>query len=252
MRSYGQFCPVAKAAEVFCERWTALILRDLGLGTSQFARLQRGIPLASPTLLSRRLKQLESEGIVESRRSDSGRSWTYHLTPAGQEFVPIVTALGVWGQKWARRELAHHEIDASLLLWAMERGARHDAFGARRGVVRLTLSDQPARKRGYWFVSEKGHTHLCIHDPGFEVNLYLATTLPDMIYIWRGDLPLPRAREEGRIEVHGDAWAVRAFPEWLARSTYAHVKSERPDSIRPFNPRGIKAPKPASQHAISS
>jgi DNA-binding HxlR family transcriptional regulator len=233
MNSYGQFCPVAKAAEVFCERWTALILRDLGSGSTHFARLQRGIPQASPTLLSRRLKQLVAEGIVERRRSETGRSWTYHLTPAGHEFVPIVQALGVWGQRWLRRELADHEINASLLLWALERGARHDAFGARRGVVKLTFSDLPTRKRHYWFVSEKGATHLCVRDPGYEVNLYLTTTLPDMIYIWRGDLSLARAEEEGRLEVIGDGWARRAFPRWLARSRYADVKSERPDAQAP-------------------
>ena len=228
MKNYGQFCPVAKAAEVFCERWTALILRDLGLGSTHFARLQRGIPQASPTLLSRRLKQL-----VIYRRSETGRSWTYHLTSAGEEFVPIVRALGVWGQRWLRRELADHEIDASLLLWAMERGARHDAFGARRGVVKLIFTDQPIRRRSYWFVVEKDATQLCVHDPGYDVNLYLTTTLPDMIYIWRGDLPLARAQDEGRLEAIGDGWARRAFPRWLARSRYADVKSQRPDAGTP-------------------
>jgi DNA-binding HxlR family transcriptional regulator len=227
MKSYGQFCPIAKAAELFCERWTALILRDLGMGVSRFAQLQRGIPRASPTLLARRLKQLEGEGIVERRRSDTGRSWTYHLTPAGQEFVPVVKALGEWGQKWSRRELADHEVDAGLLLWAMERGARPDAFGARRGVVKLTLADRPVRKRYYWFVSENSCTELCIEDPGFEVDLYLSTTLRDMIQIWRGDLALARALDEGRFEVLGEAWARRALPHWLARSIYAHVKPER-------------------------
>jgi DNA-binding HxlR family transcriptional regulator len=243
MKSYGQFCPVAKAAEVFCERWTALILRDLSLGSTHFAQLQRGIPLASPTLLSARLKWLVAEGVVERRRSDTGRSWTYHLTGAGQELALIVRALGVWGQRWSRRELAKHEINASLLLWAMERGARHDAFGSRRGVVKLTLSDRPVRERHYWFVSEKGTTHLCANDPGFEVNLYVTTTLPDMIYIWRGDLSLARAQNEGRFEAIGDGWALRAFPRWLAKSLYAHVKSERPDSPAPqTSERGISSP----------
>ena len=227
MKSYGQFCPVAKAAEVFCERWTALILRDLGLGVRHFTRLQRGIPQASPTLLSRRLKQLEAEGIVERRRSDSGSSWTYHLTPAGQEFIPIVQALGVWGQKWSRRQLAEHEVNAGLLLWAMERGARSDAFGARRGVVKLTFPERPPQKRDYWFICEDGHTELCVEDPGFEVNVYLTTSLRDMIYIWRGDLPLARALNEGRLEVLGETWATRALPIWLAQSIYADVKSVR-------------------------
>jgi DNA-binding HxlR family transcriptional regulator len=229
MKSYGQFCPVAKAAELFCDRWTPLILRDLGLGTSRFARLQRGIPRASPTLLSRRLRQLEAEGIIERRRSGTGRSWTYHLTPSGEELVPVVRALGVWGQRWSRRELSDHEVDASLLLWAMQRGARSDAFGARRGVVKLTLSDQPIRKRHYWFISENGQTQLCIEDPGFEADLHVSTTLRDMIYVWRGDVPLTRAQSEGRLEVLGEGWARRVFPTWLARSSYAHIKSQRTD-----------------------
>jgi DNA-binding HxlR family transcriptional regulator len=227
MKSYGQFCPVAKAAEVFCERWTALILRDLGLGVTHFARLQRGIPQASPTLLSRRLRQLEAEGIIERRRSESGSSWTYHLTPAGEEFIPVVKALGVWGQRWSRRELANHEVNAGLLLWAMERGAQSDAFGSRRGVIKLTFPERPSQKRDYWFVCENGQTELCIEDPGHEVNLYLITSLHDLIYIWRGDISLARAVDDGRIEVLGEAWAKRALPHWLARSIYAHVKSDR-------------------------
>jgi len=76
VKSYGQFCPVAKAAELFCERWTALIVRDLASGATRFSELQRGVPLMSPTLLSRRLKQLEAEGVVERRRGPSGNSWT--------------------------------------------------------------------------------------------------------------------------------------------------------------------------------
>ena len=249
MKSYGQFCPIAKAAELFCERWTALILRDLGFGTSRFARLQRGVPLASPTVLSRRLRQLEAEGIVERRRSETGRSWTYHLTPAGKEFVPIVTALGVWGARWANRELADHEVDASLLLWALERGGRSDAFGDRRAIVKLSFSDQPMRRRHFWYLIEEGTTQLCVSNPGFEVDLYVTTTLPDMIYIWRGDLPLARAQNEGRFEVLGDAWARRAFPQWLARSGFAHIKSQRaskpaksPTTVRPKALRADRVP----------
>lgn len=231
MRSYGQFCPVAKAAELFCERWTALILRDLGLGVSRFAQLQRGIPQASPTLLARRLKQLESEGIVERRKSEQGRRWTYHLTSSGHDFVPIVAALGEWGQKWSRRELASHELNAGLLLWAMERGARPDAFG-KRGVVKITFSDRPAKKRDYWFVSEHSRTELCIDDPGLAVDVYVTTTLRDLIYVWRGDLPLARAVNDGRLELLGEAWAIRALPHWLARSKYASVRSARRDTGR--------------------
>lgn len=225
MKSYGQFCPVAKAAELFCERWTPLIIRDLATGATRFSEIHRGVPLISPTLLSRRLKQLETEGIVERRRA--GKTWTYYLTPAGQEFAPLVEALGVWGQRWSRRELAENEIDLGLLLWAIERSAKADAFGDGRTVVRLELTDQPAHKHHWWFVNEKGVCQLCLHDPGFEVDLYLACTLPDIIYIVRGDLSLGEAQSSDRLEVIG-AKAIRArFETWLNLSPLATIPSAR-------------------------
>lgn len=230
MRSYGQFCPIAKAAELFCERWTALILRDLLAGATRFSQLRRGVPLASPTLLSRRLKALEAEGIVERRRSESGHSWTYHLTPAGEDFAPIVDGLGLWGQHWSRRQLKAHEIDLGLLIWGLEMSVKPEAFGARRCVVKLTFRDQPVGARDWWFVNEGGEAELCVEDPGHEVDLYLATTLPDMIYVYRGDLSLTHACADGRVEVHGTAWARRALPRWLVPLYLADVRSKRADA----------------------
>ena len=143
MKGYGQFCPVAKAAELFCEKWTPLIVRDLAWGASRFSELQRGVPLMSPTLLSRRLKQLEAEGVVERKRAGNARTFTYQLTRAGREFIPVIDALGVWGQRWSRRELAEGEIDLGLLMWALERQVDARAFGTGRTVVRLILSEVP-------------------------------------------------------------------------------------------------------------
>lgn len=230
MKRYGQFCPVAKAAEVFCARWTPLILRDLAGGATRFSQLQRGVPLASPTLLSRRLKQLEAEGIVERRKSASGRSWTYHLTPAGEEFAPIVMALGVWGQHWSRRELAPDEVNLDLLVWAMEDSVKPAAFGDRRTLVEVQFSDQPEHKRRWWFLNEQGSCELCIEAPGFEVDLYLITDLPTMIHVWRGDLALDKALREGRLQAQGTTAARRALPRWLGVSLLAHVASKRTDA----------------------
>ena len=187
------------------------------------------VPLASPTLLSRRLKQLELEGIVARRKSPSGRSWTYHLTSAGNDLAPIVMALGVWGQKWSRRELAKHEMDLGLLLWAIERGARPGVFGPRRTVVELVLTDQPVKKRHWWFLNESGRCELCLKAPD-HVDLHLQTTLREIIYIWRGDLALARALESGRLQTHGVARARRALGDWLGVSPLAHVHSLRPDA----------------------
>jgi DNA-binding HxlR family transcriptional regulator len=229
MKSYGQFCPVAKAAELFCERWTALIIRDLTAGATRFAQLRRGVPNASPTLLSRRLKELEREGVVERRRSESGRGWTYHLTAAGREFRPLIEALGVWGQRWSRRRLHTHEVNLTLLIWALELHTDAAAFGKRTCVVKLTFIDQPEAVQNWWFLNEAGRLTVCFEDPGFEIALYLETTVPDMIYVYRGDLPLALALEQRRLKVHGMAWARRALPRWIARNPLIQVKSQRDD-----------------------
>jgi len=224
MKSYGQFCPVAKAAEVFCERWTALIIRDLAGGPRRFSTLQRGVPLMSPTLLSRRLKTLEAEGIVARERGATGGHWVYRLTPAGAEFAPIVLALGTWGQRWARRELEEGEIDLSLYVFAMENSVDATAFGAGRTVVRLELTDQPVAKRLWWFLNENGGVQLCVDPPGPEIDLYIAGALPDMIRLWRGDVSYARLVDDGRLEVLGPARLRRAARRWLGASLLAHVK----------------------------
>lgn len=230
MRRYGQFCPVAKTAEVFCQRWTALILRNLSWGATRFSEIQRGVPMMSPTLLSQRLRQLEAEGIVDRRRA--GRGWRYHLTDAGQEFTPIIEAMGVWGQRWARRELDEGEIDLDLLLWGLERSARPDAFG-RRAVVEIDFTDQPAGKRLWWFLNDEGRCQLCIDDPGGGVDLYLSATVADMIRVYRGDIGLAAALGDGRLEAIGDAAARRALSRWLNLSPLSRV---RPAVTPPASP----------------
>jgi DNA-binding HxlR family transcriptional regulator len=227
VRTYGQFCPISKAAEIFCERWTPLILRDLGKGVTRFSELQRGVARASPTLLSRRLKELELEGLVERRRAQSGRGWTYHLTLPGQDLMPLVHSLGVWGQRWSRRELMDHELDAGLLLWSMERNARPEALAKERSVVQLTFRERPSRRRNYWFVGESGSTNLCISDPGFEIDLHLTTTLRDMIYIWRGDISLSAAIRDEKLVIFGSARAKSALSKWLGRSKLCHIRPAR-------------------------
>jgi DNA-binding HxlR family transcriptional regulator len=230
MKSYGQFCPVAKAAEVFCERWTPLIIRDLANGAARFSELKRGVPLMSPTLLTRRLRQLEQEGVVE--RNGAGRGSTYRLTSAGEELAPAIELLSNWGQRWTRRELAEGETDLGLLVWALERRVHPAAFGSQRTVVQLVFTDQAPQKRRWWFANENGAVQLCLKDPGFEVDLYVEASLPDMIYIYRGDLSLARAEGEGRLKVRGLARARRAFRAWFNLGDWTQVRSQRADPAR--------------------
>lgn len=215
MKGYGQFCPIAKAAEIFCERWTALVIRNIGAGAQRFNDIHRGVPHMSATLLTKRLRQLEAEGLVQRRRSVSGKSWTYHLTQAGAEFLPLVGALGIWGQRWTRRELEEGELDLGLLIWGLEYSVDPAAFGPDRHVVRLSVSDQPEHKRLYWFVCQAGELDLCVSDPGGSTDLYLDATLADLIRVYRGDIALETAMDDGRLRVDGPPKLVRRLRRWF-------------------------------------
>lgn len=215
MKGYGQFCPIAKAAEIFCERWTALVLRNLGAGAQRFNDIHRGVPHMSATLLTKRLRQLEVEGLVIRRRSPSGKSWTYHLTAAGAEFLPLVGALGIWGQRWTRRELETGKLDLGLLIWGLEYSVDPAAFGPGRHVLRLSVSDQPEHKRLYWFVCEAGALDLCVSDPGGSTDLYLDATLANLIRVYRGDVALETAMDDGRLRVDGTPKLVRRLRHWF-------------------------------------
>lgn len=90
MKGYGQFCPVAQAAEVLTERWTPLVIRELALvGSRRFNDIQRGVPLMSSSLLTKRLRQLERAGLVERRARLNGKGTEYHLTPGQYRMVMV-------------------------------------------------------------------------------------------------------------------------------------------------------------------
>ena len=89
----GQFCPVAKAAEIVAQRRTPLVLRELLTGYRRFNDLRRGLPLMSPSLMSGSLKSLEKFGIVAHQREADGQV-EYHLTPAGEELRRLIMQQG--------------------------------------------------------------------------------------------------------------------------------------------------------------
>ncbi len=120
-RGYGQFCPVALAAEILAERWMPLVVRELLCGSVRFNDLQRGVPRMSSALLAHRLKQLQFGGIVERRRG-KGRGFEYHLTPAGRELFPVIEKMGLWAQRWLRHDLVNAaNLDPDLLMWDIRR-----------------------------------------------------------------------------------------------------------------------------------
>lgn len=97
-REYGQFCGLARAAEVLGQRWTLLILRDLLVGPRRYSDLAAGLPGIPSNLLSTRLKELEQDGlIVREARRGADRSVVYTVTERGAEVQPALDALSRWG-----------------------------------------------------------------------------------------------------------------------------------------------------------
>lgn len=221
MKGYGQFCPLALAAEVVGERWTPLVLRELILGSRRFNDIHRGVPRMSPALLSRRLKTLEGAGIVERRRVE-GRG-EYRLTEAGAALAPTIESLAVWGKHWLPATLSDDRADPDLVMWDLHRRLHLERLPAARTVIRFELTDQPPTKRLRWIVGNPGGAELCISDPGFEVDLFVATDSRTLVLVWYGDLPLRPAIEEGTIELHGPRHLCEAFPGWLRLNLLAEI-----------------------------
>ncbi len=90
MNNYGQFCPVAKASELLGERWVLLILRELMLGTRRYSDFQRALSRISPSMLTKRLQQLQRAGILVRKPVPGGKSHDYFLTPAGKELSVVI------------------------------------------------------------------------------------------------------------------------------------------------------------------
>jgi len=222
MKGYGQFCPVAKAAEVFAERWTPLIVRELLAGSAHFNELHRGVPLMSRTLLSQRLKHLEGIGVV--KRTLGSRGTKYELTEAGREFGPIVRLLGEWGQRWYRTDYGKDELDVRVLMWDMRRAVRPQAFPSGRVCVQFDFPRMPQAKRRWWLVSDGSEVDLCPTDPGFEVDLYVTTDVKTLTQVVMGDLTLNSALAGGKIELDGTRAFRDSFPQWLGLSQFADIK----------------------------
>ena len=221
-RSYGQFCPIAIASEVLAERWTPLVIRELLCGSVRFNDLQRGVPRMSSALLARRLKELLRAGIIERRTGLHGGA-EYRLTPAGKELFPVIEGMGLWAQRWLRRDLVDAgNLDPNLLMWDVRRNVaaripHHD----RRHVTEFRLSGVPANRRRYWLVFEGDAVDLCYKDPGFEVNLFVAASLRLLTEVWLGHISIDRAIRDDRLRLEGSRGDVTAFRSWFALSTFA-------------------------------
>jgi DNA-binding HxlR family transcriptional regulator len=223
MRTYGQYCPIARGAEIFAERWTPLIVRNLYLGCETFSEILDGAPGLSRTMLTLRLTQLERLGIVESTPKAHGRGHRHRLTVAGQELFTVCEALGEWGARWL--EIAPENLDPYVALWSMCHALRPDRLPERRVVVLLEFTGHRPHER-YWLLVEHGEAEICKTYGGLDENLYVTADAEAFVKWHAGQLSWVEATRSGRIRLDGPTWLRRAFPTWNGRSRFAHIQPD--------------------------
>ena len=121
-------CPVSTSLEVFGDRWSLLIVRDLMVrGYRRFKQFQQAGEGIATNILAERLRRLEAAGIIiAEREANDGREIDYRLTEKGIDLAPVLLELLIWGAK-------HEKTGASCsLLLKMERNRQQILDETRR------------------------------------------------------------------------------------------------------------------------
>ncbi|WP_326781648.1 helix-turn-helix domain-containing protein [Streptomyces longwoodensis] len=203
-RSYDQYCSAARALDVVGDRWTLLIVRELLAGPRRYTDLHADLPGVSTDVLASRLKDMERDGLTTRRRlPPPGAAYVYDLTPRGRELLPVLQALGAWGQPelgerrptdavrahWFALPLLRALEGQGLVEVRLEEGEFHLHVGAEGGPV---YGDGPAPA-----------------EPDARLVLDTATCTA----VARGEVRVPEAVREGRIEVTGEGALAKALRE---------------------------------------
>lgn len=219
-KGYGQYCPLALAAELLCERWTLLVISRVIDGCSRFNEIHRGVPKISATLLSQRLKQLEQAGLIVRKRLEAENGHYYELTDAGRELDPIIMSLAVWGQKWSR-DMENEDLDPGFLAWSMHTRLNVEAMPTERTVLEFVLSEAGKGFQRFWLVVENGKADMCLKYPGFDSDVVISSEIRRFVETWRGFRDMRREIAVGHIRLEGPAEYKAAIPEWLMMSALA-------------------------------
>ena len=220
MRTYGQYCPIARAAEILAERWTPIILRNFLLGATTFGQIADGAPGISRTLLAYRLKDLARAGVITATAGPNGRGTVYGLTKAGHDLHGVMLAMGTWGERWL--ELAPQHLDPGVVLdswcrWYLDR----PRLPERRVVVRFDFPDRPRKAAQLWMIFDGDRSEVCRTNPGFEEDLVVRAASRALADWHLGRIQWADAVRSGDLEVTGPPSLARALPKWNRQSGWA-------------------------------
>lgn len=225
-KGYGQYCPLALAAELLCQRWTLLVVSRLVDGCSRFNEIHRGVPQMSPSLLSKRLSELERSGLVRIRKSSNGSGHEYLPNEACLELAPLIDDLAIWGQKWAR-DMADDDLDPAFLVWSMHLRMDTTAMPPGRTVIEFKFSGASTDLERFWLINRDGDVEMCLKDPDLDVDLLVTANLRRFVEAWRGLRDLRSEIQRGRIKLSGPKALCEGLPEWLQLSALAPYRRMR-------------------------
>ncbi len=201
LRSYGDPCGIARALDVVGERWALLIVRELSFGPKRFTDLRAALG-ASPNVLSQRLDELETGGVVEQRRAGGA---LYELTDWGHELYPILLELGRWGARSPHRPIGELSVDALMV-------ALETTFVAARAADLRASYELRLGEERFSVEIEQGTIAIVRGSPR-SADTVIETDAATLRALVFGDKKLAGAP----LEMRGDAAMGRAFFRLFAR-----------------------------------
>jgi DNA-binding HxlR family transcriptional regulator len=201
-RSYGQYCGLARALDVVGDRWNLLIVRQLLLVPSRYRELLDGLPGVATNLLTDRLRDLETAGVVERRLAEEGNAVVYALTPWGAELREPIESLIRWSTPLMVRGSGGDRFQAEWLVIALRALLVGRAAAHRSSAVGIALDGQLLQVR-----STRSGIEVSLND-GRDLDAVVRADASIVLGLAAGVLTLDDTH--GLIDVEGDEAAVRA------------------------------------------
>ncbi len=219
-KPYGVVCPITHACNILEPRWTISILSEMWGGSTRFNDIRRGVGNISPTLLSKRLKELEANGLIDRIKDPATDQVDYLRTQRAVDLEPALDALGKWAQCNIEAATALDDTDVSTMMWHMRDLIDTDQLPNRQVVIQFHFSDPDLAYDTYWALIRPGvRTEICTTIPDFDVDLYIETNRITLSSIMLSRSTIPRELDRGRLFLSGDATLSRTMDRWLYRRT---------------------------------